>query len=87
MSEHKSQDELEKIIESLEKKVHELVLEDREGQFLVDHKGKEIVLDLIGSEEVCGELIDIDNKRITIQSEAGREVMYYKHAIKAYYLK
>lgn len=76
-------EELEKIIESLEQKVHGIVSEDREGQFLIDHKGKKIVI-LFKENQVEGELIDIDKNRICIFN-GKYEVYYYKSAIKGYY--
>ena len=78
-------EELEKIIESLEKKVHEIVNEDREGQFLIDNKGKTVVL-LFNENQIEGELLDIDKNRIGILNN-NREVYYYKSAIKGYFKK
>lgn len=80
----KNRENLEKIIRSLESKVHSIVLEDREGQFLVDHSGSQVALVLLDGSKVQGELLDMDKNRICLKVDS-LEIFYYKHAIKGYY--
>ncbi len=77
---------LENIIKTLENKVHSIVLEDREGQFLVDNTGELVVVILGNGTEVTGELLDIDKNRICLNVN-GTSTFYYKHAVVAYYKK
>ncbi len=80
------QENLEKIIKSLESKVHSIVLEDREGQFLVENTGNFVMVEFLDGSSIEGELIDIDKNRICILVD-NNEVYYYKHAVKSYYKK
>jgi len=75
---------LEQIIEALEKKVHKIISEDREGQFLINHRGETITLVFNNDQTISGELLDMDKNRIVLL-ENETEIAYYKHAIKGYY--
>ncbi|HCL55674.1 MAG TPA: hypothetical protein DHW82_01515 [Spirochaetia bacterium] len=81
---HSKKENLDKIVKSLEEKVHIITTEDREGVFLVENSGKKITLIFQNKEEISGELLDIDKNRILIKINE-REYYYYKHAITGYY--
>lgn len=79
-------EDLEKIIEALEKKVHHIIAEDREGQFLINHRGEMIYVIFNDGSMLEGELSDMDKNRILLVVD-GIEIAYYKHAVKGYYKK
>ena len=78
-------EDLEKIIASLEKKVHEIVTEDREGQFIIDYRGKLIEIQLLNEKNYKGILTDIDKNRISL-SINGIDYYFYKNAIAFYHI-
>ncbi|HOJ50511.1 MAG TPA: RNA chaperone Hfq [Spirochaetota bacterium] len=83
MNKSDAKNELDKIIKTLEDKVHSIVSEDREGNFLVENKGKTIELMFLNGESIRGELIDIDRSRVILKKD-NIEYFFYKHAIKGY---
>lgn len=79
-----SKENLDKIVKILEEKAHSIVLEDREGNFLIENQGKKITLILVDKSIVEGELLDIDKNRIILKINA-QERFFYKHAVMYYY--
>lgn len=83
MNKTENKNELDKIIKTLEERVHSIVSEDREGNFLVDNKGKLVEIIFMNDDTVRGELLDIDRTRVVLKKD-GVEYFFYKHAIKGY---